>query len=505
MPTVIDSLIVEFGLDPSKFTAGQRQVMDSLKQTRESVEATGKEVESGGGKRVTDFLSNLKKEVLGVAAAYLGATAIKDLIEDVTNADASIGRLSRSLGVNSRDLSAWQGAAVQTGGSVEGVTGTVQALTQASQEFLLTGQGSIVSALNAVNVSLFDAQGNLKTATQLMLDLAQAGEGQDPARFAAFLRLIPGMSQDSINLILQGHDALQRLLQAQQQLGTVSDLDSQRAIQLQRSWGGLERTAQSLGRYLVSGLSPALTMVTDKMQSWLSRFTSWLQSNDTWVNSLDRATGGAISGILGSPNPRAAGVEALRAAFAAHAPVGGRSTPTGLSPEQVEARIRAAAQARGIDPDVAVQVARSEGLYNYTGDAGSSFGPFQLHYGGVAGGGNSVSGLGDVFTRQTGLDARDPSTLDAQIGFVLDWAKTHGWGAWHGFRGLPFAGIGGFPTGAAASSVVNSSSSQSNHQQTTVGTVVVQTQATDAYGISRDLRSAMERSSFAAQANSGQQ
>jgi hypothetical protein len=50
----------------------------------------------------------------------------------------------------------------------------------------------------------------------------------------------------------------------------------------------------------------------------------------------------------------------------------------------------------------------------------------------VAGGGNAVSGLGDDFTRVTGLNARDPSTIDAQIDFALDQAAKGGWGPWHG-------------------------------------------------------------------------
>ena len=66
------------------------------------------------------------------------------------------------------------------------------------------------------------------------------------------------------------------------------------------------------------------------------------------------------------------------------------------------------------------------------GDQGSSFGPGQLHYGGVASGGNSVGGLGDAFTRTTGLNARDPSTWQQQIDFSLDQAAQGGWGPWHG-------------------------------------------------------------------------
>ena len=124
---------------------------------------------------------------------------------------------------------------------------------------------------------------------------------------------------------------------------------------------------------------------------------------------------------------------------------GATRNPANYDAKATEALIRARAPAYGIDPDTAVKVARSEGLNVYHGDGGSSFGPFQLHYGGVAKGGNAVGGLGDSFTKKTGLDARDPSTVPQQVDFALQNAAQGGWGPWHGAQrvGLSnFAGIG---------------------------------------------------------------
>lgn len=101
------------------------------------------------------------------------------------------------------------------------------------------------------------------------------------------------------------------------------------------------------------------------------------------------------------------------------------------SPDAAVSYIREAAKARGIDPDVAVRVAQSEGLNQYTGDAGTSFGPFQLHYG-SGGRGFAQAGMGNDFTAATGLDARDPATWKQQIDFALDQAKQKGWKPWYG-------------------------------------------------------------------------
>ncbi len=74
-----------------------------------------------------------------------------------------------------------------------------------------------------------------------------------------------------------------------------------------------------------------------------------------------------------------------------------------------------------------IRVYKSEGLNCYVGDHGSSFGPFQLHFDGMA----------DVFRHQTGLNARNPKTVGSQIGFMRRWGNAHGGYSstiWHGLR-----------------------------------------------------------------------
>lgn len=95
-----------------------------------------------------------------------------------------------------------------------------------------------------------------------------------------------------------------------------------------------------------------------------------------------------------------------------------------------------AARSRGIDPQTALKgfLAENPSLNPHAvGDNGSSFNITQLHYGGLAKGGNSGPGLGDEFTKETGLLAQDPNNWKAVVDWSLDRAKRDGWGAWHAF------------------------------------------------------------------------
>jgi hypothetical protein len=99
--------------------------------------------------------------------------------------------------------------------------------------------------------------------------------------------------------------------------------------------------------------------------------------------------------------------------------------------DSIEAYVRQAAEARGIDPDIAAKVAKSEGLnstaaksnnyqatYVKNGYREPSYGPFQLLVGGPGTG--FPKGMGNDFVAKTGLDPADPSTIPQQIDFALD-------------------------------------------------------------------------------------
>lgn len=112
---------------------------------------------------------------------------------------------------------------------------------------------------------------------------------------------------------------------------------------------------------------------------------------------------------------------------------------------EMETYIRQAARARGIDPDIAVRVARSEGLapntwqanYRRRGYREPSYGPFQLLEGGAGTG--FPRGMGNDFRRATGMDPSDPANAYAGVDFALDQAARGGWGPWYG---AAKAGIG---------------------------------------------------------------
>jgi hypothetical protein len=103
---------------------------------------------------------------------------------------------------------------------------------------------------------------------------------------------------------------------------------------------------------------------------------------------------------------------------------------------QMEAFIRREAARLGIDPEIAVRVARSEGLRANTWQSDlqqpygreRSYGPFQLHVDPTG----KRPGMGNEFMRDTGLDPADPANWEASTMYALKKASEGGWGPWMG-------------------------------------------------------------------------
>lgn len=132
------------------------------------------------------------------------------------------------------------------------------------------------------------------------------------------------------------------------------------------------------------------------------------------------------------------------------------------SKAELERYIRESAIKRGIDPDIAVRVARAEGLNANPADGWQSnvkkggrrepsFGPYQL---------NTDGGLGSRFMKDTGLDLRDPSTAYAQIDYALDEVTRDGWAQWYGARDTGISRWQGISSNAKSAGVSPQSKSE---------------------------------------------
>jgi hypothetical protein len=269
VPTVIDSLVLEFSLDPTQFTRGQQQVLSDVKKMEEQARRSAVETESST-KKLGELFSGLKREMLGFVGIAVGGYAARQFVDYLVNLDASTSRLSRTLGINVRELSAWQNAAKTVGGTGQEVTSTIMRLEQEVYNFRFGVGSNLPGQLRALgNLNVFDSAGNPKTGVQLLRDITEAVEKlpMPTAGKSAFLRVL-GLDETTINLVIKGRAELERTLDTMRRLGGTTEKSGEEAEKFQKDLAEVETAAINFGRSLAGPVLSALSWVIDKYREW---------------------------------------------------------------------------------------------------------------------------------------------------------------------------------------------------------------------------------------------
>jgi hypothetical protein len=299
MPTVLDSFVVEFGLDPAKFSSGQAAVMASLKQTVEASRAAGAQVESQQ-KRIFEFFSDMKRLAIEATGIFLGGMGTKEFITNITNLDAATARFAKTMDMTTEDLSAWENVWKQFGGSKEGAVQTMQTLSTEMQKFVAGIPSENFLALTTrLNVNPRNAAGGLKDPGEFFLEIVAAINKLDPAQARLMMSLM-GMDQAATNVALAGADNLKQRITDVKALGVTTAESAAAAQRYQEATERLDTASANLGRTLTVMLEPALT----KVAQTLTKFSSGDFSDvPRWFEALpfyfDVVSGGRIHRGLG--------------------------------------------------------------------------------------------------------------------------------------------------------------------------------------------------------------
>lgn len=470
MPSVIDSLVVSIGLDVSKYKLGAKEVDDLLKKLAEQNRKTGKQIEESG-KTISNTITKIASVVGSLYALMLGGRGFKEFIADVNNANAAIGRFSANLGLAPQEVSEFTMLVERFGGTASDASSTLENMNNQIQDFLVYGKSlnpDLIQMLSRVGKGAGDITFD-KGAIELLKSLQPVLKEMnrlDPALAHRFAQGM-GISDSVANTLIGLKNSLGSEMKGVSPLAATNQ-QIESAQKLLSTWAETEQIVAKIGSDIAGITNGPLTVMLEKFNAFLISWEGFISGSHLvgWDHGIPQFSSSKGSKPTGAPSGNLGW--GLSSTNTSSNPYGILDNPFS-NRGGTEQQIRQAAIARGIDPDVAVRVWKSEGASGYTGDNGSSFGPFQLHYGGIAAGGNAVSGMGDEFTRQTGLDARDPSTVSQQIAFALDQAKKSGWGAFHGAARAGITSRQGIISGAGGAASLSSIGTQ--YQATTDNTI----------------------------------
>ena len=258
--SILDTFGILFESDTDDLEKGADKAGEAVEGIGESADKAGQELDTFGDSFLGLIQSATVKyislaSVAGVAAGVIAQAARTD----------ELGKFSDVLGLNVEDVDAWSQAVVRSGGDASAFRGTIESLTDKLTDFNLTGGGEAATVLSRLGVNARDAGGKVKTAFELLPDLADSFQQLSKAESLAFGRKL-GLDQGTILLLQSGRAAVDDLVRRQRTLGTVTKEDTEIAAKFNDQWADTKQVFSSLARATGSTLLPVFTSILEVVE-----------------------------------------------------------------------------------------------------------------------------------------------------------------------------------------------------------------------------------------------
>jgi len=213
MADPIGALRVELAASTAKFLSDLEKASKGLKKTGKDGDDFGEQLAKAG-----------KIAAAGIAAITAAATAAFAVMAKVTQSYAASGdelaKLSDKTGDTVERLSDLREVALLSGGSVESLQNAYRQMSVSTFE-AARGSKEYADVFKQLNIEIYNGQGQLKTAQQLMYEFSDrlATMGNATERAAVTQKLLTRAGQENLPMLIKGSAAMKDLEREVRELG----------------------------------------------------------------------------------------------------------------------------------------------------------------------------------------------------------------------------------------------------------------------------------------------
>lgn len=271
---LLDTLLLVFKADTSQADAG----LDSARKKSDELIDSIRDADAAAGKAGASLKAMAAGALGGLAAAFSVSAAISGAFARADNIRA-IEQTSDAIGAAIENVDAFGKAAEAMGGDAQGARDSLTDMAEKMGEAMSDVESGAAKAFKSLGISLKSADGSAKDAISGMLDLASAVEGLDRSAAVFKIKELGITDNRTVEMILKGRQELERMLRVQKEQGVVTKEAAENARKLTEATGALKNMISSAGASFLDSIIPALTKVIE----WLSRGVSWMQDNKDFV------------------------------------------------------------------------------------------------------------------------------------------------------------------------------------------------------------------------------
>lgn len=510
MPTVIDTLIVKLGLDPSDYKKGEDEAAKATTGTATKVtaaqkktEAQRKKVETEQAKRTKQLADEEKKRAdstvrgfkevaLQATALFLGFDSLKgfvSLLGTLNTGEANLGRLSANLGINTHELNTWGLAAQRIGGKAEDVQAAFANVSKSITDLNVNAQVSPLFLL-AQRMGL-DIR-NVTDKTKFLLDLGDklrdyaAKHGRDAAYN---IGAQAGIDATTFNLITA--DNARALLAEAARLNNITEATAKEAEATQAKIEKLKQRGTAIVRDIGHNITAPVVDTIDRVMTATGYQLEALNAaaHGDFSIAYEKLRNSAGRGVIEDRGELEDAFGRSEEYF--QLPKGLLSTIAGIesnyNPRAVNKRTGATGLMQLMPQTFGADVGKD--TFTDIDTAAKELARLAKHYGG-----NYVLAAEAYNWGQGNLDHYLRGDINPKTGrkYELPQETVN-----YANRVAASPALQRAQTGAAGTTATNTTT-------VTVGAVTVNTAATDANGVAGGLAGAIKRQTYTAQANTGQ-
>ena len=271
---LLDTLLLVFKADTSQADAG----LDSARKKSDELIDSIRDADAAAGKAGASLKAMAAGALGGLAAAFSVSAAISGAFARSDNIWA-IEQTSDAIGAAIENVDAFGKAAEAMGGDAQGARDSLTDMAEKMGEAMSDVESGAAKAFKSLGISLKSADGGTKDAITGMLDLAGAVEGLDRSAAVFKIKELGITDNRTVEMILKGRQELERMLRVQKEQGVVTKEAAENARKLTEATGSLKNSMSNAGNSFLDSIIPALTKVIE----WLGKGVSWMQDNKDFV------------------------------------------------------------------------------------------------------------------------------------------------------------------------------------------------------------------------------
>lgn len=204
---------------------------------------------------------------VAAGAAVAGVTALAASLQLTINGLDDLNKSAQKVGVTTEELSKLAYAGELADVSLDALTSSLGRLTKAQAEALDTGSET-AKVFEALGIAVKDADGNLRSSTEVLGDFADAFQnlgGSAEAQAAGF-KIFGRSFQDLIPLLLEGKEGIQNAGEELERFGGVITTEAGRnADEFNDNLARLKNQFQAIFAQIATQLLPTLVELTQDL------------------------------------------------------------------------------------------------------------------------------------------------------------------------------------------------------------------------------------------------